>query len=356
MKAVIKRAALPALTRHTTFEFTTSKALGGAFLLLTVVMLFSFGASQARAQEEGTYSIWGDIKIDDSQADTPAPLTLTVILYDERGVTIGRQVVTNRGRYRFNNLQRGQYDLVVEGEMGEITRARIPVFGATGADFRQDFEFQWKSKVTEPKAITGIISAADAYERSSANKALFQKAQKAAEKKKYSEAALLLRQIVENDKQDFQAWSLLGTIYLAQDKPDEAEKAYLKAIEVRPTFGLALLNLGRLRASQKRFDEAIDPLTRAVQAQPQSASANLLLGEAYLQIKKGSKAIPYLNEAAKLGLVEAHLRLAWLYNAAGLKDKAAAEYEEFLKKKPQYPDRKKLEQYISANKKAKSSS
>ncbi|MBD0370154.1 MAG: tetratricopeptide repeat protein [Pyrinomonadaceae bacterium] len=356
MKEVIKRVALPALTGHTISELITGKALGSVYLLLTVALLLGFSASHARAQDEGSYSIWGDIKIDDSQADTPAPLTLTVILYDERGTITGRQVVTNRGRYRFNNLQRGQYDLVVEGEMGEVTRTRISVFGAIGSDFRQDFEFQWKSKVTEPKPITGIISAADAYERSSANKSLFQKAQKAAEKKKYSEAAMLLRQIVENDKQDFQAWSLLGTIYLADDKPEEAEKAYLTAIQVRPTFGLALLNLGRLRASQKRFAEAIDPLTRAVQAQPQSASANLLLGEAYLQIKKGSKAIPYLNEAAKLGLVEAHLRLAWLYNAAGLKDKAAEEYEEFLKKKPQYPDRKKLEQYISANKKAKSSS
>jgi hypothetical protein len=49
--------------------------------------------------------------------------------------------------------------------------------------------------------------------------------------------------------------------------------------------------------------------------------------------------------------VEAHLRLAWLYNAAGIKDKAALEYEELLKKRPDYPDRKKLEEYISANKK-----
>ena len=40
-----------------------------------------------------------------------------------------------------------------------------------------------------------------------------------------------------------------------------------------------------------------------------------------------------------------------LYNAAGMKDKAAIEYEEFLKKKPDYPDSKKLRDYIAANKK-----
>ncbi|MCM3870416.1 MAG: hypothetical protein ND895_06985, partial [Pyrinomonadaceae bacterium] len=58
-------------------------------------------------------------------------------------------------------------------------------------------------------------------------------------------------------------------------------------------------------------------------------------------------------EAIKLdptGMTEAHLRLASLYHAAGLKDKAAIEFEEFLKKKPDYPERKKLEQYIAQNK------
>lgn len=353
MTAAIKRLSF--LSREGCagiFELTRGNPLRSVCLLLATVLLLNLlSASEARAQEFARYSIWGDVKIDDSKADTPGPSTLTIVLYDQRGIVTGRQVVTSRGRYRFTNLSVGEYELVVETEMGEITRARIAVFGASGTDFRQDFEFEWKSKSGAPKPITGIISAADAYERPSANKSLFQKAQQAAEKKKYSEAAVLLRQIVTNDSQDFQAWSLLGTIYLAQDKPEEAEKAYLTAISVRPKFGLALLNLGRLRASQKRFEEAIEPLTRAVEAQPQSAAANLLLGEAYLQIRKGSKAIPYLNEAAKLGLVEAHLRLAWLYNAAGLKDKAAVEYQEFLKKKPEYPERKKLEQYISANKK-----
>ncbi|MGH9902129.1 MAG: tetratricopeptide repeat protein, partial [Pyrinomonadaceae bacterium] len=118
-----------------------------------------------------------------------------------------------------------------------------------------------------------------------------------------------------------------------------------------PTFFLALLNLGRVLMSQKKFEAAAETLTRAVEAQPRSAEANLLLGEAHLQMKKGSKAVGYLNEAARLGRPEAHLRLATLYNGAGMKDRAAAEYEQFLSKKPDHPDRKKLEQYISEHKK-----
>src|SRR5262249_1018553 len=157
--------------------------------------------------------------------------------------------------------------------------------------------------------------------------------------KHYDEAASILKQIVESDPNDFQAWTLLGTVYRIEDKAAEAEKAYQTALAIKPAFMLALVDLGRLFSAEKKFSEAIDPLTRAVERKAQSGDGNLLLGEDYLQIRKGSKAIPYLNAAADLGHPEAHLRLGWLYNAAGLKEKAAIEYEEFLKKQPDYPER-----------------
>jgi tetratricopeptide (TPR) repeat protein len=114
------------------------------------------------------------------------------------------------------------------------------------------------------------------------------------------------------------------------------------------------MNLGRLYSAQKKFDAAAEVLARAVKIKPDSADANHLLGETYLQLKKGSLAVGYLNEAIRLdpvGQADVHLRLALLYNAVNMKDKAAAEYEAFLKKRPDYKDRKKLEQYITENKK-----
>ena len=96
--------------------------------------------------------------------------------------------------------------------------------------------------------------------------------------------------------------------------------------------------------------EMDDTVIRGKQ-QPQNAEANFLLGETYLQAKKGSKAVGYLNEAERLGRADAHLRLAALYHAAGLKDRAVAEYEQFLAKEPAYTDKAKLEKYIKENKK-----
>lgn len=355
MKIEIKSSVTFAQTKSSIFKLASGKALRCACLLMCLMAFSSLVNPvkvRAQAQFGGTISLWGDVRIDDSKADSPAPLSVTIVLYDQALKVVGRQNVSSRGRYRFSNLRRGEYDLVIEAENVEITRVRLNLIDASDMGVNQDFEFEWKSKFsTGSQQMTGVISAADIYNRNTVNKSLFQKAQDAAGKKKYEQAVTFLRQIIDNDKLDFPVWTLLGTLYLVQEKADEAEKAYLGALEANPSYVLALVHLGRLRASQKKFDQAIEPLTRAVQLRPTSAEANLMLGEAYLQIKKGSKAIPYLDEAARLGKAEAHLRLGWLYDAAGMREKAAIEYEAFLKKNPGYADRKKLEKYISTNKK-----
>ena len=134
----------------------------------------------------------------------------------------------------------------------------------------------------------------------------------------------------------------------------DAENEYLHALDAHPGFFLALLNLGRLELSQKRGDVATEALKKAVKAQPTSPDANYFLGEAYLQARKGSVAVEYFREALRLdpsGMAEVHLRLALLYHAAGARDKAAIEYQQFLEKRPDYADKKRLQKYISDNKK-----
>jgi tetratricopeptide (TPR) repeat protein len=318
--------------------------------LRLVLILVLLSAGSASAQRSGLV-LFGDVKIDDRGFTNSAPPKVMIILYKDVGGEIGRQPISDGSRYTFRNLAEGNYELAIEADNNEIGRVRVTIQGLSNDPhgFRQDLDFALKAK--GPSGVPGVLSAADIYNRPAANKALFEKAQEAANKKKYDQAAMFLQQVLDRDRQDFQAWTLLGTIYRLQDKADEAEKAYLNALNIKPTFVLALIDLGRLRSSQKKYEEAVEPLTHAVAAQPESGDANLLLGEAYLQLKKGSKAIPYLNAAANNGKPEAHLRLGWLYNAAGIKDKAAIEYEEFLRQQPNYPDRKKLEDYISANKK-----
>jgi tetratricopeptide (TPR) repeat protein len=314
------------------------------------IVLLTLGGANCVFGQTGI-TLWGDVKIDERNAQGSSPGSITVILYQLGGATIvGRQTVPANGRYRFNNLRAGEYELAVEVQTAEIARIHVSVAGRPGSDFQKDLEFEWKGNNSAPNK-PGTISAADVYKRSPTNESLFEKAQQTIDKKNYQEGITLFQQIVDSDKEDFQAWTELGTAYLMTDKKSEAEKAYQRAVETRPTFALALLNLGRVRVAQKKYEEAIPTLTRLLELQPESPDGNYLLGEAYLQIKKGSKAVPYLDKAAQIGRPEAHLRLATLYDAAGLKDRAAHEYEEYLKKQPNDPARKKLEKYITDNKK-----
>ena len=326
-----------------------SRLLALSLIILAAVVL----AQTVAAQGGRTRSLFGDVRIT-GEDNNLVPQEVTIILRKVPDGELSRQTVSSRGRYRFNNLAEGEYELVIESDGKEIGRMsqiymRDRDLSNSPYGFQYDLDLKWKSAA---QPVAGVISAADVYDRPSATKSIFAKAEEAVAKKKFDQAVDLLKQVVDTDKNDFQAWIALGSVYFAEQKLDDSEKAYRQAIEIHPASPRAYLNLGRVLSAEKKFAEAVEPLTKAVELQPTSGDANYLLGECYLQLRKGSKAIPYLNDAANNGRPDAHLRLGWLYNAAGMKDKAALEYEEYLKKNPNYPDKNKLKEYIAANKKS----
>jgi tetratricopeptide (TPR) repeat protein len=300
----------------------------------------------------GAYIIFGDLIVDEGTSGGTKPLVFEVVLSNNDRTNASRQYVNAGGRYQFINVAAGQYEVVVLLDHEEVARTRVEILpGPAQERIRQDISLAWKAGPASTKPAS--VSTADFYKRTDSNEKLFVKAKEATDQKRYDDSITVLLELVAADPHDFQAWAELGTVYLFKQKYDESENAYVKSVTERPTFFLGQMNLGRLRVVRKNYEGAIEPLTAAVDIQATSADANYYLGESYLQIKKGSKAVTYLNQAIKLdpvGKADAHLRLATLYNAVGMKDKAAIEYQEFLKKKPDYPDAKKLRDYIEANK------
>lgn len=316
-------------------------------------------ASICGLAQKDNLALFGEVKIRVIGTDERTiPPQVTLILFRPSakelarptGPELSRQRVMNGGSYRFSDLTPGEYELAVEIDLHEVSRTRI-FLSSLHAPYglQQDIVVDWQPPGNSTKSPT--ISAVDVHERTAANKRLFKKAEEAVAEKDYDQAISFLTQIVASDQADYQAQTILGTLLASKGKYDEAEQAYLSALSAKPNFPPALLDFGRLRLRQKKFADAIDHLTRLVGLQPDSGEANLLLGDAYVQANLASKAIPHLNSAASHGFPEAHLRLAWIYDGTGSKDKAALEYEEFLKKKPDYPDRQKLEAYIRTNKK-----
>ena len=290
--------------------------------------------------------IWGQVELRGIQPNEVRPnvvLTLTI-----NGAQVARAYADDKGYYVFRR-QRAVDGAVLQVTVGGLDIGRQMI--APGAGDRYDMAIDWagNSRTSSP----GVVSAKSLYQnRSSANEKLFDQATAAAKAKNKAESEKLFKQLLADDAKDFVAWTELGTIYFEQSKHAEASAAYVKAIELKPDFGVALMNLGKLYIAEKSYPQAINAFEKAAAADRNSADAFHYLGEAYLLAKQGSNAVLALNEAIRLAPLEKadiHLRLATLYNAANLKDRAVNEYKLFLQKKPDYADKAKLEKYIKDN-------
>lgn len=323
-----------------------------------VVLTFVFGNTVTAQVDEvseatgmpiaiGVAVIYGQVAIEGMPRDQRRPTIFVSLLAG--GAQIERRQTDNRGYYFFMQNPRNGMTLLFEVDATEVGRAQLTV--GIGNRVRQDVTLDWKALNGVSQATTGVVLA-KGYPRSPEADKEFAEGMNLIRANKTKEAADKFLEISRKDAKDYVAWTMLGTLHLEDKKYDAAAAAFARALALRPDFARARVNLGQMYMAQKNYEKAIDELTRAVETDKTSADANHYLGEALLQIKKGSLAVGFLNRAIELAPVakaEIHLRLAALYNNAGLKDRAAAEYRVFLVKMPQHPDKQKFEQYIKDN-------
>ena len=268
------------------------------------------------------------------------------------GSFISRQRVENRGGFSFNGVPKFGVTLVIEADGLEIASLPLGTLNPPPLPNKQDIFITWTQISKKVDERNEVIRLRNSYERTPENQKLLDRAMANAGDKKSESSLKLLKQITDSDPRDYVAWTELGNAYFVREKYSDAEDAYTRAIGSKADFAPTLLNFGKLYLAEKQFHKSIDVLTKALAVAPTSADVNQFLGEAYLQNKKGSKAVIYMNEALRLEpteKAEIHLRLAALYNAAGVRDRAVAEYKMFLEKVPNYKDKATLEKYIADN-------
>ena len=272
-------------------------------------------------------------------------ITITILV---TGAPFARTTARDTGYYSISGIPRQDVAMVVDVDGIEV--ARQPLVPSPMGNMTID--------MTVPITITrslmkpGVIAARSGFERNEKNQQLFEAAMAAIKANENGKAMKLFDELLVAEPNDYEAWTEIGTISFKSRANDSAEKAYLKAIEIKKDYFVALLNLGKLYFSDKKFDNAILVLSNAVKVKENSAEAHHFLGESYLQVKKGSLAVGELNKAITLAPVEKadlHLRLAALYDAANLRPRAAEEYKLFLAKRPDHPEKTKLEKYIKEN-------
>ncbi|NOT46460.1 MAG: tetratricopeptide repeat protein [Acidobacteria bacterium] len=290
--------------------------------------------------------VYGRIAIEGLESGAKLP-RINVILLDRR-LQSNRTTIDRDGYFYFRDVSADGGTVVVEIEGTEVARQTLMTVGPK----QQRMDFYVTVPLKHGQAKPGTISAKNLYDRGKDNASLMSKAIEAIENKKPEKAVPHLTKILETDPADHPAWAILGAAYSATGDAENAEKAFLKALKIRPDSAPALTSLGSFYMSQKRFEPAIEALEKAIVAEPSSASAFRLLGEVYLQVRKGSKAILALNEAIRLQpkeMADCHMLLAKLYDIAGARHLASAEFTLLLEKVPDHPEKNKIKQYIKDN-------
>jgi Tfp pilus assembly protein PilF len=297
----------------------------------------------------GQAVIYGQVSIQNIGRDDRRPSIF--VSYLESGIQVERRSATSEGYFFFMRRARPGASLAFEINGIEVGRT---VLTPTGSELvRQDISVDWRSLTGGSRSVgPSVIAAKDSYTRTPENEKTFESAMGSVRAGKNDQALQQFTTLVAADPTDHFAWTMLGTLQMTSKKNDDAAKSFAKALELKPEFTLALINYGRMELGRKDYPKAVELLSKAVAAEETSADANHYLGEAHLQNKKGSLAVGYMNRAIELAPVEKadlHLRLAALYNGAGMKDRAANEYKQFLTKVKDHPDRKEFEKYVRDN-------
>ena len=277
---------------------------------------------------------------------TAKPPRVTVIYSDSSQPAI-RQVLSRSGKFCFRRVGRGG-TLIVDADGVEVARRQVSDLGS----IRHQEDFEIFTQRTEETPPPGVISAMSSRPRNENTIELYRKAAEAEGNQQVSKAIEYVKETVSIDPGDFIAWAKLGSLYLTQNSLTEAAAAFERSLAIRADYTPALLNLGMVRAVQNQYPAAIEIFNRAVLADPASARGWRLLGEAYLQNRQGKLGVLALDRALEIdpiGMAECHLLIARLFDLAGGKKVATREYKAFLKKVPNYPDKKKLEKYIKDN-------
>lgn len=129
------------------------------------------------------------------------------------------------------------------------------------------------------------------------------------------EAARIARDLVTRSPRDRSALQLLGEAYALLGRPEQAERALRRHLELGPAVGATTL-LAQVVMQQGRLEEAAALLDRAAELDPEHGAVPLARGDLALIRGRVGEALALYREAARIdpyrfaGLAEARIRRA----------------------------------------------
>lgn len=115
-----------------------------------------------------------------------------------------------------------------------------------------------------------------------------------------NEAEKAYLKAIETDPRNCVFYNETGLLYVTKKNAGLARKNFLKAAELDPTFTEAWQNMGISYYREKKYKEALKYLTKAKETAPQNAPIYVQIGLTYLDLKNNKNALLYLKKANEL--------------------------------------------------------
>jgi Flp pilus assembly protein TadD len=306
-------------------------------LRLLIVAAFAFLVSPVFAQRErDTYSpnsqafeVNGEVRLSETGV---SGVSIPVRLERFSGGLIDQIVTDNRGRFRFPNLQRGYYKIVVN----------VPGYRPA----QQDADLQVVARVylvfeltsDSAKNASGLPSLTDVIDARvpAPAREAFSNGRTALTKKSYREAVGHFERAVFAYTNFFEAQLLLGIAFMDLKEWDNAEKALQRAVEIKPENGNAKIYLGEVYWRQKRHSDAEQTLREGLKLDEKSWHGHFTLGRLYWDMGEVAKAGGPIGKTLQLRpeLAEAHLLAGNILLRVNQRERALVEYREYLRLAP----------------------
>ena len=246
------------------------------------------------------------------------------------GGVIDQISTDSHGRFRFANLQRGYYKVIINA----------PGYNPVQQDADLTFLFRTYlvfelNKATSTIGSPMLADVIDARVPAEARQQFVQ-GRVALAKKSYSEAISHLQKAVFVYPVFFEAHLLLATAFVDTREWGKAESALQRALELKSDNATATISLGEVYWRQKRFDEAEQTLLDGLKLDEKSWHGYFTLARLYWDRENIAKAAPAIGHTLQLkpDFAEAHLLAGNILLKVNQPERALAEYQEYLRLDP----------------------
>jgi len=300
------------------------------------LLLLSLAATTAAAQRDRdtynpgnqTFEITGQVNL----ASTNGPATnVEVRLERFSGGVVDQMSTDGRGRFRFSNLQRGYYKVIInaQGYSPAQQEADLTVVSRSYLVFSLALD---KTQSSLPMGAGEIIDArvpAEARQQ-------FEQGRQALAHRNFSDAIASLEKAIATYPSFFEANFLLAKAYVGTRDWAKAEAPLERALELKPENPSVLVSLGEVYWREKRFTDAEQTLLEGVKLDDRSWQGHFALARLYWDMNDVMKAGRQVGLTLQLksDFAEAHLLAGNVLLKLNQQQRALASYEEYLRLAP----------------------